>query len=85
MRLDELRLFHITAIDNLPGIFEQGALLCKKEGVRRGVQYHNIAHFGAQGVRAGRGVPDPPGGTIHDYVPPLFCAPLPHAYGDSLR
>lgn len=72
-----VRLFHITAIDNLAEIFEQGALLCKARSRAAGIGYQNIAHAGAQGVRASKAVIDPPGGCIHDYVPFYFAPRSP--------
>lgn len=72
-----VRLFHITAIDNLAAIFEQGALLCKQRSENEGRTYHNIAHAGAQGARANKAVIDPPGGHLHDYVPFYFAPRSP--------
>lgn len=72
-----VRLFHITAIDNLPAIFEMGALLCKEHSQAAGIDYQNIAHRGAQGVRASKTVISPPGGCIHDYVPFYFAPRSP--------
>jgi hypothetical protein len=72
-----VRLFHITAIDNLAAIFKQGALLCKARSQAAGIDYQNIAHAGAQGVRASKTVIDPPGGCIHDYVPFYFAPRSP--------
>jgi hypothetical protein len=71
------RLFHITAIANLPAIFARGALLSKKQGAAAGISYQNIAHAGAQGARAGRAVPNPPGGVVHDFVPFYFAPRSP--------
>jgi hypothetical protein len=71
------RLFHITAIGNLPGICNVAALLSKSIGSLVGVNYQNIAHAGAQGTRATRPVPNPPGGNIHDYVPFYFAPRSP--------
>lgn len=75
------RLFHITAIANLPDICAAGALVSKNSGASAGIDYQNIAHQGAQGARARRGVPNPPGGLVHDFVPfyfaprsPMLCA-----------
>lgn len=72
-----VRLFHITAIDNLAAIFQQGALVSKTRGEALQIGYHNIAHAGAQGTRASRAVVDPPGGSIHDYVPFYFAPRSP--------
>jgi hypothetical protein len=69
-----VRLFHITAIANLPSLCAAGALHSKNAGIKNGVNYQNIAHAGAQGARSGRAVPNPPGGTVHDYVP-FYYAP----------
>jgi hypothetical protein len=71
------RLFHITAIANLPAICAAGGLLSKNGGAVAGINYQNIAYAGAQGARAGRPVPNPPGGSIHDYVPFYFAPRSP--------
>lgn len=72
-----VRLFHITAIANLAGICEAGALLSKSRGELVGIAYQNIAHAGAQGARSSRAVPNPPGGLVHDYVPFYFAPRSP--------
>ncbi len=72
-----VRLFHITAIANLPAICAAEALLSKNAGASAGIDYQNIAHQGAQGARAGRVVPNPPGGVLHDYVPFYFAPRSP--------
>ena len=72
-----VRLFHITAIANLPAICKRGSLLSKNSGALVGINYQNIAHQGAQGKRAGRAVPNPPGGMVHDYVPFYFAPRSP--------
>lgn len=72
-----VRLFHITAIANLPAICAAGALLSKNSGAAAGIDYQNIAHQGAQGARAGRIVPNPPGGVVHDFVPFYFAPRSP--------
>jgi hypothetical protein len=71
------RLFHITAIANLPAILAAGALLSKNGGAVAGINYQNIAHAGAQGARAVRAVPNPPGGLVHDFVPFYFAPRSP--------
>jgi hypothetical protein len=72
-----VRLFHITAIANLSAICAAGTLLSKNAGAAAGIDYQNIAHQGAQGARAGRAVPNPPGGMVHDYVPFYFAPRSP--------
>ena len=72
-----VRLFHITAIDNLAMICQQGALLSKIKSEQLGLQYHNIAHGGAQGARSIKLVNNPPGGLIHEFVPFYFAPRSP--------
>lgn len=71
------RLFHITAIANLPAIFSASTLVSKNIGALVGIDYQNIAHGGAQGKRALRPVPNPPGGVVHDFVPFYFAPRSP--------
>ena len=72
-----VRLFHITAIANLPGICAVEALLSKNCGASAGIAYQNIAHQGAQGARSVKPIPNPPGGVMHDYVPFYFAPRSP--------
>jgi hypothetical protein len=72
-----VRLFHITAIANLPAICAAGALVSKNGSAAVGVAYQNIAHATIQGRRAAKPAPDPPGGTLHDYVPFYFAPRSP--------
>ena len=72
-----VRLFHITAIDNLEMICQQGALLSKTKSQQLGLSYHNIAHGGAQGARSIKSVNNPPGGLIHEFVPFYFAPRSP--------
>ena len=82
---DPVRLFHITAIVNLPNICAAGALLSKNAGASAGIAYQNIAHAGAQGSRSIKAVPIPPGGVVHDYVPFYFAprSPMLFAVNDG--
>jgi hypothetical protein len=72
-----VRLFHITAIANLQAMCQAGALLSKNGSATAGIAYTNIAHGGAQGVRAAKPLPNPPGGAVHDYVPFYFAPRSP--------
>jgi hypothetical protein len=74
---EQVRLFHITAIDNLPSIMQRGALLAKNVAHTENAVYANIAHAGAQGARARKLMPTPPGGQLHDYVPFYFAPRSP--------
>jgi hypothetical protein len=75
-----VRLFHITAIANLPDVFANGALLSKNSVAANGIGYENIAHQGAQGARSVKAVPNPPSGNIHDFVPFYFAPRSPMLY-----
>ncbi|MDQ8020679.1 MAG: DUF4433 domain-containing protein [Moraxellaceae bacterium] len=72
-----VRLFHITAIANLQAICQAGALQAKNRVQEAGRQYSNIAYQGAQGARAVKAVPNPPGGRVHDFVPFYFAPRSP--------
>ena len=72
-----VRLFHITSIENLPKILRQGSLLAKNVVAASGVGYKDIAYQNAQGKRANKPLPNPPGGTIHDCVPFYFAPRSP--------
>lgn len=72
-----VRLFHITAIANLPAICAAGALVSKNGGAVAGVGYQNIAHANIQMRRAAKAARNPPGGTLHDYVPFYFAPRSP--------
>jgi len=70
-------LYHITHIDNLPGIIREGGLLAHN-GVSE--VYTDIAHQNIQARRNLTPVPCPPGGALHDYVPFYFCRRSPMLY-----
>lgn len=63
--------YHITHIQNLPGIFAQG-LLCKKKA-KPSV---DISNQEIQSHRSAKRLPQYPNKTLHDYVP-LFIAHKP--------
>lgn len=68
------RLFHITALPNLPKILADGGLRSKNQLAARGTAYANIAYANIQALRAEREICLGPRGVIHDYVP-LYFAP----------
>ena len=72
-----LRIFHITAIPNLPGIAKSKMLYANAVLQKKKLQHANIAYQGAQGKRATKMVAKPPGGFIHDYVPFYFAPRSP--------
>lgn len=77
MMPNPVRLFHITAIDNLRAICQRNELVSKNAGASSGINYQNIAHASIQTTRATKLVMDPPGGNIHDYVPFYFAPRSP--------
>lgn len=72
-----VRLFHMTAIDNLVDILRLGAIISKSSLDAQGISYQNIAHTPIQTTRSAKLVPHPPGGYIHDYVPFYFAPRSP--------
>ena len=70
-------IFHITAIPNLAGMANAGELLSKTLVSPLGIQAADIAYQNIQGRRAGRPVPIPPNGILHDYVPFYFAPRSP--------
>lgn len=71
-------IYHITAIDNLPGILEAGQIFATNN---RPGNHANIANRDIQDRRAAKAVTLPPNGVLHDYVPfyfaprsPMLCA-----------
>lgn len=77
---DQVLLFHITHLDNLPGILRSGCLHCQQHLVTKGHHPVDIAHAGIQDRRANTVVPCGPGGTLHDYVPFYFAPRSPMLY-----
>ena len=68
----EVNLYHITAIQNLPGIISGGGLRSKNHCDGSGAQYRSIAYAEVQERRAARQIPISPFGLLHDYVPFYF-------------
>jgi len=64
---DPVYIYHITHIDNLPGIIEAGGLLANNSAAENG--FVNIAHESIQQRRHSKQVPCGPGGLLHDYAP----------------
>lgn len=75
-----VRIFHITAITNLPSIAARRELCAKGRLADQNLTYSSIAYQGAQGRRAVKTIPHPPGGVIHDYVPFYFAPRSPMLY-----
>lgn len=72
------KIFHITHIDNLPSIIQQGGLYANSQ--KELASYVNIAHSSIQNRRRYYPVPIAPGGNLHDYVPFYFAPRSPMLY-----
>ncbi len=72
-----VRIYHLTALENLRGILEEGGLWAKNL-LRR--PYASAAYKHIQKERSKRAVPLGPGGVLHDYVPFFFCPRPPMLY-----
>lgn len=67
-------IFHITHVDNLPGILSEGGLWCDAQRIARGLANTNIGYGHIKQRRLNRRVMTHAGGTLGDYVPFNFCA-----------
>ena len=66
-------IFHITHVDNLPGILREGGLWGERHCIARQVGNTNIGHTHIKRRRLARLVTTRAGGTLGDYVPFNFC------------
>ena len=66
-------IYHITHVNNLPGIIANGRLICDRAA--QDLKLVNIAHNNIKERRLRKPVPVGPGGTVGDYVP-FYFAPL---------
>ena len=73
-------IYHITHINNLPGIIQSNQLLSDSEITKRKVEHRGIAHQHIKVRRAERNVPIASGGTLADYVPFYFAPRSPMLY-----
>lgn len=85
MLLDSVRLYHITHIDNLAAILQQGCLHCHRHLARLRFHPVNIAYQSIQDRRASTFVHCGPGGVLHDYVPFYFAPRSPMLYALHTR
>lgn len=67
-------IFHITHVDNLPGIIREGGLWCDRERAGRQLESTNIGLAHIKQRRLSRPVMTRAGGALGDYVPFNFCA-----------
>lgn len=66
-------IFHITHVDNLPGIVGEGGLWCDRQRIARQLGNTNIGHAHIKQRRLTRAVATRAGGTLGEYVPFNFC------------
>ena len=76
----QIRLYHITHIDNLASIISSRALLSLHQMEQAGIQPRSIAYSHLQERRDAITIPIAPGGDLHDYVPWSFAARSPMLY-----
>ena len=72
-----VRIFHITAIDNLVAIGTSRVLLAKNGLVAGRIAHASVAYEHIQERRSQKIVPVGPAGTLHDYVPFHFAPRSP--------
>lgn len=73
-------IYHITDVENLPSILEQGALFANHSPRLSSDNVVSIAHSTIQERRSKKKVPVSPFGTVHDYVPFYFATKSPMLY-----
>ncbi len=73
-------IYHITHINNLPGIIESGGLWCDAQVYSGKVAATGIAHEHIKERRRCRNVDMAPGGNLCDYVPFYFGPRSPMLY-----
>jgi hypothetical protein len=73
-------IYHITHLDNLPGIIAGDGLLADSAIRQQALAPRSIAHGHIKERRARTRVPLAPGGCVGDYVPFYFCPRSPMLY-----
>ena len=68
-------IYHITSVDNLPGIIKEGGLFCDRDA--KNIQFVSIGHKRIKERRLRKRVPLGPGGVLADYVPFYFAPRSP--------
>lgn len=66
-------IYHITHVDNLPGILTEGGLWCDAKRIERSLESTNIGYQHIKSRRLSRPVDTTAGGSLGDYVPFNFC------------
>ena len=73
-------IFHMLTIENFKNVLCYGGLLCRNLLVSSGIKCDDISYGNIQERRHQIYVNDPPGGTLHDYVPFYFAPRSPMLY-----
>jgi len=74
---NQIHLFHITHVDNLPAIIKSGGLWCDRERIVQGFSSVNIAHKSLKERRMATKVPLYFPKTLGDFVPFYFTTRSP--------
>jgi len=72
MEYEKVIVIHITHIDNLPSIIEDGCLFSDAQNIERGSCNQQIGNTGIKSRRLGLDVTCHPGTKVGDYVPFYF-------------
>ncbi len=67
------KIFHITHVDNLPGIIAMDRLCCDAQRIAQDIGSTNIGYSHIKARRMAHPVTVSEGGTLGDYVPFNFC------------
>lgn len=73
MEIQDIKIYHITHVDNLSSILAQGGLLSDSEMRRRNLKYSNIGYINVKGKRLYHPIHVAAQGYLGDYVPFNFC------------
>ncbi len=76
----EVAAFHITHLDNLPGMVASAAIMCDKRCIDETVGRRSIAHQHIKARRDATPVKVAKGGTLSEYVPFYFAPRSPMLY-----
>ena len=71
--MDNKQIFHITHVNNLPGIIAMDRLWCDAQRISQGFGNTNIGYSHIKARRLTHPVTVSEGGTLGDYVPFNFC------------
>ena len=74
------RVYHITHINNLSAILDEGGLRCDRVVTERQLATRSLAHEHIKERRRSKAVPVSVGGTLADYVPFYFGPRSPMLY-----